>query len=164
MKITWNFSPHLHILVSQSGTEEDGQAAKRKEIDRNVSDVQIHCVAIHKVIKAMPDNLDLSNPSTFTTLPFPSFLPILSQRFKNKKTNGVQRFEYMGRSKFRELQKRVENENFLDAHESLYLYGTSGSGKSHLLAALVYRLISEGKRIFYIPDCSILLLELAHAR
>ena len=110
----------------------------------------------------MPDYLDLSNPSTFTTLPFPSFLPIPSQRFENKKTNGVQRFEYMGRSKFRELQKRVENENFLDALESLYLYGTSGSGKSHLLAALVYRLVREGKRVFYIPDCSILLLEPAH--
>ena len=107
----------------------------------------------------MPDNLDLSNPSTFTTLPFPSLLPIPSQRFENKITNGVHRFEYMGRSKFRELQKHVENEDFLDAYESLYLYGTSGSGKSHLLAALVYRLVREGKRVFYIPDCSILLLE-----
>ncbi|KAF8221565.1 hypothetical protein L208DRAFT_1462363 [Tricholoma matsutake] len=138
--------------------EEDGQAAKRKEIDRDVPDIQTHCVAIHKAIKAMPDNLDLSNPSTFTTLPFPSLLPMPSQHFEKKKINGVHGFQYMGRSKFRELEKRVENEDFLDAHESLYLYRTSGSGKSHLLAALVYHLVREGKRVFYIPDCSSLLL------
>lgn len=136
----------------RSEPEEDGQAAKRKELD-----VQTRCVAIHKAIKAMPDK-DLSDPSTFTTLPFPSLLPMPSQRFETKKINGVHQFEYMGRSKFRELQKCVEKEAFLDANESLYLYGTSGSGKSHLLAALVYHLVREGKRIFYIPDCSSLLL------
>ncbi|KAF8223210.1 hypothetical protein L208DRAFT_1412188 [Tricholoma matsutake] len=59
---------------SRSGTEEDGQAAKRKEIDRDAPDVQTRCVAIHKAIKAMPDNLDLSNPSTFIALPCPSLL------------------------------------------------------------------------------------------
>ncbi|KAF8234815.1 hypothetical protein L208DRAFT_1393487 [Tricholoma matsutake] len=82
-----------------------------------------------------------------------------SQRFEKKKINGVRRFEYMGRSKFRELEKRVENKTFLKGSESLYLYGTSGSGKSHLLAALVYCLVREGKRVFYIPDCSSLLLK-----
>jgi IstB-like ATP binding protein len=143
----------------RSGPEEDGQAAKRKESDEDAPEIQTRCVAIHKAIKGMPDNLDLSNPSTFTTLPFPSLLPMPSQRFERKKINGIQRFEYMGRSKFRELQNHVENEDFLDAHESLYLYGTSGSGKSHLLAALVCHLVREGKRVFYIPDCSSLLLE-----
>jgi hypothetical protein len=124
-----------------------------------VPDVQARCVAIHETIKAMPDNLDLSNPSTFATLPFPSLLPMPSQRFEKKKINGVHHFEYMGRSKFHELQKRVENEDFLDGDESLYLYGTSGTGKSHLLAALVYHLIRERKHVFYIPDCTSLLLE-----
>jgi hypothetical protein len=122
-------------------------------------DVQTRCVAIHEAIKAMPNNLDLFDPSTFTALPFPSLLPMPSQRFEKKKIDGICRFEYMGRSRFLELQKRVENEDFLDADESLYLYGTSGSGKSHLLAALVYHLIREGKRVIYLPDCSTLLLE-----
>ena len=143
---------------SRSATEEGGQAAKRKE-----PEVQTRSAAIHKAIKAMPDNLDLSNPSTFTTLPFPSWLPIPSQRFETKKINGVDQFEYMGRSKFRELEKRIQNQHFLDANESLFLYGTSGSGKSHLLAALVYHLVRQGKRVFYIPDCSSLLLDPAHA-
>jgi IstB-like ATP binding protein len=142
-----------------SVTEEVGRAAKRKEIDGDAHDAQICCVAIHGAIKAMPDDLDLSNPSTFTTLPFSSLLPMPSQRFEKRKINGVQQFEYMGRSMFRELQMRIEKGAFLDGNESLYLYGTSGSGKSHLLAALVYHLIRKGERVFYIPDCSSLLLE-----
>ena len=144
---------------SRSATEEGGQAAKRREIDGDApNDVQTCSAAIHKAIKTMSDNLDLSNPSTFTTLPFPSWLSIPSQRFETKEINGVVHFEYMGRLKFRELEKCIEKQHFLNACESLYLYGTSGSGKSHLLAALVYHLIREGERVFYIPDCSSLLL------
>ena len=181
-----NFSPHLRVFVSivlsqlntllysshlfpaavsfpasrkrlRSATEEDDQAAKHKEIGGNAPDVlQTRCVAIHEAIKAMPDNLDLSNPSTFTTLPFPSLFLMPSQRFEKKVINGIDHFEYMGRSHFHELQRLIESKEFLSKSESLYLYGTSGSGKSHLLAALVYHLVRKGKRVFYIPDCSTL--------
>jgi len=157
---------NLHIVIqcsasrkrSRSGTEED-QVEKRKEIDGHAPDVQTRCVAIHKAIKAVPDNPDLSNPSTFIALPCPSPLLMPYQRFESKKINGIDYFEYMGRYQFHKLQKRIENEFFLQGSESLYLYGTSGSGKSHLLAALMYHLIREGKHVFYIPDCSSLLLE-----
>jgi len=123
----------------------------------DASDIQTRCVAIHEAIKAMPD-LDLSNPSTFTTLPFPSFFPVPTQRFECKTVNDMDHFEYMGRHPFGELHKRTQDGNFLIGTESLYLYGTSGSGKSHLLAALVYNLVREGRRVFYIPDCSTFLL------
>ena len=115
--------------------------------------------AIHKAIKAIPKHLDLADPREFTNLPFPSLAPIPSQRFNAEQINGISRFEYMGRSKFRELQKRTEGRNFLKGNESLYVYGTSGSGKSHLLAALACHLIREERRVFYIPDCSALLME-----
>ncbi|KAF8327351.1 hypothetical protein F5887DRAFT_1274679 [Amanita rubescens] len=165
---------HLHIVVqrpgivpsslsasrkrSRSATEEDGQAAKRQQIGGIAQDVQTHCIAIHKAIQAMPDNLNLSDPSTFTTLPFPSPLSMPHQRFECKEINGIDHFEYMGRSQFHKLQERIKNRNFLEGAEPIYLYGTSGSGKSHLLAALVYRLVRDGKRVFYIPDCYSLLL------
>ena len=106
----------------------------------------------------MPDK-NLSDPSTFTDLPYPSPLSMPYQRFVSKKIDGITHFKYMGRSQFHELQQRIENENFLEGSETLYLYGTSGSGKSHLLAALVYHLVREGKRVFYIPDCYSLLLD-----
>jgi hypothetical protein len=116
------------------------------------------CVAIHEAIKAMPDGLDLSNPTTFRRLPFPSLHPMPFQRFDTKKINGIHQFDYMGRSKFRELQNRAKGKHFLDVSESIYVSGTSGSGKSHLLAAFVCHLIREGKRVFYLPDCSTSLL------
>jgi energy-coupling factor transporter ATP-binding protein EcfA2 len=115
------------------------------------------CVAIYDAIKALPDNLDLSDPTTFTELPFPSLLPIPTQRFERIMHEGSYYFEYMGRSKFRELQDFIKQPNFLAGCDRLYLYGTSGSGKSHLLAALACHLIREGKRVVYIPDCRDLL-------
>ena len=142
----------------RSATDEDGRAAKRKEIGWNVPDVQTRCTAIHKAIKAMPDK-NLSDPSSSTDLPCPSLLSMPYQRFASKKIDGVAHFGYMGRLQFHELQKRIKKSSFLDGSETLSLYGTSGSGKSHLLAALAYHLIREGERVFYIPDCYSLLLD-----
>ena len=36
---------------------------------------------------------------------------------------------------------------------ALWVYGTRGYGKSHLLAALVYYLSAGKERVVYIPDC-----------
>ncbi|KAM6502196.1 hypothetical protein JOM56_002173 [Amanita muscaria] len=152
------------IFHGAPNAEEDGRAAKRKEIEEVSetqgvsSDIRTRCTAIHEAIKAL-DDLDLSNPLTFKMLPFPSLLSMPTQRFEQKEINGIDHFEYMGRSHFHELQERVKNRNFLRGSESLYLYGTSGSGKSHLLAALVYHLVREGERVIYIPDCSFLYLD-----
>jgi len=120
--------------------------------------IQTRCVAIDEAIKAVPSDLDLSNPSTFTTLPFPSLLPMPSQRFESRHVDDMDHFEYMGRDLFCELQNRIQDVSFLEEFESLYLYGTAGTGKSHLLAALAYNLVREGNRVVYIPDCSTLLL------
>ena len=76
----------------------------------------------------MPDNLDLSDPTTFTEPPFPWLLPA-----------------------------PIKHSNLLSGDDKLFLYGTSGSRKSHLLAALVYHLVRKGKRVIYIPDCHALL-------
>ena len=126
-------------------------------MQNNALDIQSHCVMIHEAIKTMQD-LNLSNPSTFTTLPFPSFLPVPTQRFKHETVNNLHHFKYMGRYPFGELCRRIQDVNFLMGTESIYLYGTSGCGKSHILAALAYKLVHEGSRVFYIPDCSSFLL------
>jgi hypothetical protein len=59
----------------------------------------------------------------------------------------------MGRSKFAELQQDVYSADIQAGHERLSLYGAAGTGKSHLLAALVCQLVRQRKRVFYIPDC-----------
>jgi len=138
--------------------------------------------SIHEAIQSI-DGFDFANPRNITDLPFPSPLQIPKERFTNvskgdnieddsegdsdddsdddnhddnhnHNTGGrIQTFRYMGRTIFQKLLKGVRHSDFLDGSLALYLYGTSGVGKSHLLAALVCHLIREGKRVVYIPDC-----------
>jgi len=54
---------------------------------------------------------------------------------------------------FEKVLKEVMG-NWADkSYSQLYLYGPSGFGKSHLLAAVVLCLIWQGERVVYIPDC-----------
>jgi hypothetical protein len=66
----------------------------------------------------------------------------------------------MGRASFQHLLTAVKDPGFLDGSSTLYLYGPSGTGKSHLLAALVFYLVRNGERVLFIPDCRSLLTHL----
>jgi IstB-like ATP binding protein len=114
-------------------------------------------LALHNAIKSLDDDLALSNPTTFVMLPFPSLDPAPLQRFETTEEKGIGYFRYMGRSKFTELNDYIKRSTFVRGQEDLYLYGSSGSGKSHILAAMVCQLIREGKRVVYIPNCCDLL-------
>jgi hypothetical protein len=59
----------------------------------------------------------------------------------------------MGRSIFEEVWKEAIGNGFENKFRKLYLYGPSGVGKSHLLAALVFSLVRHGERVVYIADC-----------
>ena len=114
---------------------------------------------IHHAIQSIRPETDLSDPNTFITLPFPSPLRTPAERFAIQRDT-VKRFQYMGRSHFQDLLTAVADPRFLDGSSTLYLYGPSGTGKSHLLAALVFHLIREGERVVFIPDCGDLLTNL----
>jgi len=60
---------------------------------------------------------------------------------------------YMGRERFDELWKIVRTMDTDTGYPQLYIHGTIGYGKSHILAALVCLLRRLGKRAVYIPDC-----------
>jgi hypothetical protein len=115
-------------------------------------------LAIHEAIKKIPAVSAFSDPSHFEFLPFPSSLRMPFQRFESEHRD-IPNFRYMGRYKFQDLYDRTQGVNFLKGNEKLYLYGSSGSGKSHILAALACQLIREGKRVAYIPDCRDLLTD-----
>ena len=117
--------------------------------------------AIHKAIRGLPGDLDFSDPTQLTMLPFPSPLAIPFQRFEWREQDNLCYFQYMGRSKFTDLYALTQGPNFRKGFEKIYLYGSSGSGKSHILAALACCLIWEGKRVVYVPDCSLLLADFA---
>ena len=115
---------------------------------------------IHRAIQSLPE-IDLSDPNTFTPLPFPSSLRTPKERFAiHPNRDTVKRFRYMGRSLFQDLLAAVEDTDFLDGTTTLYLYGPAGTGKSHLLAALVCHLVRQGERVVFIPDCNALLTDL----
>jgi hypothetical protein len=64
---------------------------------------------------------------------------------------------YVGRMKFGELLEELKEVRESTKYTALWLYGSQGYGKSHLLAALVCYLAAGDERVVYIPDCRALL-------
>ena len=66
-------------------------------------------------------------------------------------------FNYTGREQFEDLWIQASKMK-KDPHEAqLFLCGTMGYGKSHLLACLACLLIKEGETVVYLPDCRAML-------
>jgi len=91
----------------------------------------------------------LSDPSAIHTLAFPFVGFDQSGRFKSTKD----RWSYVGRTKFKELVRVLMEVRQSSVDTYVWLYGTRGYGKSHLLAALVCYLAAQDERVIYIPDC-----------
>jgi hypothetical protein len=91
----------------------------------------------------------LSNPKCHYNLPFPFVFAVVPSRFK---AIGAW-WPYMGRTKFKELLEALKEVRKSSVRNVLWLYGTQGYGKSHLLAALVCYLAAQDERVVYIPDC-----------
>ena len=94
-----------------------------------------------------------SDPTFEHMLPFPFISSEAPVRFKLVEEN----WKYVGRTKFKELVQELKEVQESKNHPTLWLYGTQGYGKSHLLAALVCHLIARDERVIYIPDCRALL-------
>ena len=101
----------------------------------------------------LPGAVDqLSDPTFYCELPFPSVLPVVPGRFKVDST-AEGNWPYMGRTKFKELLQKLKEVWKNRGHTAAWLYGTQGYGKSHLLAALVCYLAAQDERVVYIPTC-----------
>jgi hypothetical protein len=93
----------------------------------------------------------LSDPTFEYNLAFP-FIGRVPVRFKlHSKAEGS--WQYVGRTKFKNLVENLENVRRGRNYSAVWLYGTQGYGKSHLLAALVCYLAAQCERVVYIPDC-----------
>jgi hypothetical protein len=102
----------------------------------------------------LPRAIDqLSDPTFECTLPFPFVGSEAPVRFKFVKEN----WQYVGRTKFKELLQELKKVEESDRYSTLWLYGTQGYGKSHLLAALVCYLTARDERVVYISSCELLL-------
>lgn len=93
----------------------------------------------------------LSDPAKTFKLPFPFVYDLLPCRFD---VDAQWQFTYMGREIFKELQKMFESIRRDPRCSAIWLYGTQGYGKSHILASMVCYLVSKGQKVVYIPDCA----------
>lgn len=109
---------------------------------------------LYSRIRGAELTLDLcSAPGEETKIPFPFWGNQCPVRFHLRE--GC--FTYMGREIFTDLYNSIQSfERALDFRK-IYLSGTSGYGKSYLLAALACLLIKEDKRVVYLPDCRAML-------
>jgi hypothetical protein len=100
-----------------------------------------------------------SNPHNMDLLPFPMLYSRLpTDRFPLREAP-VKLFEYMGRERFGSLWGAVQSLRIGSGSSQLFLQGTMGHGKSHMLAALTCLLFRIGKRPVYIPDCRQMLVD-----
>jgi hypothetical protein len=59
----------------------------------------------------------------------------------------------MGRKEFTNVLKDINALKRRVGYTKMFIYGTVGYGKSHILAAIACLLLRYGKRVAYLPDC-----------
>ncbi|KAI9443719.1 hypothetical protein F5148DRAFT_1255992 [Russula earlei] len=110
--------------------------------------------ALHAKLKAINPDADwYSNPQNITILPFPFLtvsLRLPSDRFRLLPECN---FQYMGREAFARVWAAVGRMRTEIGLNRIYIQGTIGYGKSHILAALACLLGRGGNRVVYLPDC-----------
>jgi hypothetical protein len=113
---------------------------RRNDIRQEIEPLgQLSDIAVH-----------FSNPAFSSKLLFPFVGPVVPTRFS---LDNEEKWFYMGREKFIELRNNLTDKKWRRNRSALWLYGTKGYGKSHLLAALIYYLSATKARVVYIPDC-----------
>jgi hypothetical protein len=127
---------------------------RRKRIEKMIKD--LHKEHSNKHPNSPPPNFRLSgavamlsDPEYEHLLPFPMVRMVVPVRFNLDEKHC---WRYMGREKFVELLEELQFVRFSPNHDSLWVYGTSGYGKSYLLAVLVCYLAALGQPVIYIPS------------
>jgi len=103
------------------------------------------------IMKLDEDESNYSNPKKLLSLPFP--YPGQKKPVDRFAINDDGFFTYMGRKEFRNVLKTINQFRSGTGYMKLFVYGTVGYGKSHILSAIACSLIQKGKRVVYLPDC-----------
>jgi hypothetical protein len=112
---------------------------------------------LYESIGELSDNpVDYADPSQAIPLPFPS-KNVVPPRFD---LSGDGLFSYIGREKFTIIWETWLKIKADTRHrQAIYVYGTKGYGKSHILAALACLLVRKKELVVYLPDCCAMLRE-----
>jgi chromosomal replication initiation ATPase DnaA len=137
--------------LSQLAAEARRQRIRIREIVMKLNDPSDqHSVDLANPLPRVVDKF--SDPSLKHALAFPFVGFVVSDRFKVDNT-AERNWPYVGRTKFKELVERLKLVRNSHVKSAVWLYGTQGYGKSHLLAALACYLAAQDERVVYIPDC-----------
>lgn len=95
----------------------------------------------------------MCNPNKSLKMPYPYLGPNRPQDRFIWHNDGT--FLYHGRKAFAVVLDRVKAMKISggNGYKELYIQGTMGYGKSHLICALVCYLIKSGEYVIYAPDC-----------
>lgn len=111
---------------------------------------------MENIKKLSYDRKVYSDPKNFLRLPFP-FPGAIKPADRFALDNGL--FTFMGRRKFDNILTQIEALKPDDNFMRMFIYGTAGYGKSHILAAMACLLLREEKRVVFLPDCRKLAVE-----
>ncbi|KAF8534159.1 hypothetical protein BDD12DRAFT_984017 [Trichophaea hybrida] len=131
--------------------EESIQLHKRYDTNRKTLGAR---VAQKAQTEISDDIIAYSDSSLTMYLPFLGPSDHMSNRFIY---NGDNEFRFRGRQPFKKLAELALSLEPAKGHQFLFLHGTLGVGKSHLMAALACYLTRRGKRVTFLPDCVALL-------
>jgi hypothetical protein len=110
---------------------------------------------LHARLQAVdPDAKQYSNPCSKVTIPF-AFLSdrLPADRFELVDHRPGCDFQYIGRESFDRVWEAVDGLQTTIGRSQIYIHGTMGYGKSHILAALACVLAQKGNQVIYLPDC-----------
>ena len=155
MSDTTSKKPRLQSEINAELQEVAASARRQRErIRQKIGKLDRSSVSSSKKGVPCPNSvLQFSNPTFHTKLPFPFVDGVVPERFKVEGKGGLENWVYMGREKFTELLDKCEELRKDSKHSEVIIYGPSGNGKSHLLAALVCYLAAREQKVVYIPDC-----------
>ncbi|RUS27583.1 hypothetical protein BC938DRAFT_483040, partial [Jimgerdemannia flammicorona] len=130
---------------------EDENRSKKRHKDDLPPKITASRNQFLKIKAEAPVNAEeYSNPTNILRLPFP-FTGFEKPTDRFAINDGS--FEYMGREEFAQVLREIENLNCGDGYTKLFIFGSIGYGKSHILAAMVCLLLQQGKRVVFLPDC-----------
>ncbi|KAF8535742.1 hypothetical protein BDD12DRAFT_912599 [Trichophaea hybrida] len=132
---------------------EEERMQLRKRYNTNRKTLGAH-VAQKARTEIWDDIIAYSDPSLTMYLPFLGPSDHMSSRFIYNSDN---EFRFRGREPFKKLAELALSLEPAKGRQFLFLHGTLGVGKSHLMAALACYLTRRGKRVVFLPDCLALL-------
>ncbi|CAB4480718.1 unnamed protein product [Rhizophagus irregularis] len=152
-------STNIRIIVEPPPPATTGKRkAEDSDKDQNskrvkLADPKIISTAhriMEDIMKLDENETIYSDPKNFLSLPYPYLgekLPI--DRFDIDHDGS---FIFMGRTKFEQVLEDI-NKLRPRSYMKLFIYGTVGYGKSHILTAIACFLFRTRRRVVFLPDC-----------